>query len=85
MTFFIPVLLPGAVEPRRGLEVPGRHRDFGGQAEGQGPGLLQQTSHQGQGSCRRREGGRRQGKTHHCTDRSLWRPCVKYSFLLLKI
>merc|ERR1711862_434259 len=79
------VLFPRTAEPRRRLEVPGRHRDIGGQAEGQGSGLLQQTSHQGQGSCRRREGGRRQGKTHHCTDRSSWRPCLTNSFLLLKI
>ena len=72
MIFFIPVLLPGTVEPRRGLEVPGRHRDFGGQEEGQGRRLPQQKRHQGQGCCRGREGSCCTDQTNHRTDCSIW-------------
>merc|ERR1719323_2681325 len=57
------------VEPRCGLEVPGCHRDLGGQEESQGPGLLQQDRQQGQGCCRSREGSRRKNKAHHRPDR----------------
>ena len=63
------VLFIGTVEPRCGLEVPGCHRDLGGQEESQGPGLLQQDRQQGQGCCRSREGSRRKNKAYHRPDR----------------
>merc|ERR1712117_771530 len=66
------VLLPGTVEPRCGLEVPGRHRDFGGQEESQSRRLPQQKRHQGQGCCRRREGSCCTDQTNHRTDCSIW-------------
>ena len=84
MIFFIPVLLPGTVEPRCGLEVPGRHRDFGGQEEGQSRRLPQQKRHQGQGCCRRREGSCCTDQTNHRTDCSIWCRLISSSFFLEK-
>merc|ERR1711941_174384 len=78
------VLLPGTVEPRCGLEVPGRHRDFGGQEEGQGRRLPQQKRHQGQGCCRRREGSCCTDQTNHRTDCSIWCRLISSSFFLEK-
>merc|ERR1719204_1250423 len=76
--------LPGTVEPRRGLEVPGRHRDFGGQEEGQSRRLPQQKRHQGQGCCRRREGSCCTDQTNHRTDCSIWCRLISSSFFLEK-
>merc|ERR1711976_96191 len=66
------------------LEVPGRHRDFGGQEEGQSRRLPQQKRHQGQGCCRRREGSCCTDQPNHRTDCSIWCRLISSSFFLEK-
>ena len=57
---FFPVLLPWSSEPRGGMEVPGRGRHPGGQAQGQVRRLLQEVEGHRQG--RRQDQGRPQDR-----------------------